>query len=214
MVSQAVKSYVKKVTAKQKPEMKVQSFTEANETVMNTLSTQYLFQEFTCSQGLGNAQRIGNEILLQGFHTKGVLHNNSTGTIWVRKLILGYSDSIQDGAFTELFRLNLGTTGDLTTVVGLDVIYRPINKVKFHVYKDQVHKLSSNADTAGNHTKFFNDFQKFGGSKIKYEANTGGFTNQDKRFCILWLVADANDDTSLGNPIELSNITSWYFTDP
>lgn len=213
VVSQAVKKYVKQVTAKVKPEMK-QLYSEANELTYNTLSTAYTFEEFILLQGSTANTRVGNEVFLQGLHLKGVWHNNATNSIYVRTLILGYTDSIQDGAFSELFRTSTGNATDLTTTVGLDIIYKPINKVKWHVYEDKVTKLAPSTSTDGNNTKFFSIFQKFGGSKIKFEAGTTGFTNQNKRFCVLHLAADANDDTTTGSVIELSSILRWYFTDP
>lgn len=213
MVSNAVKKYVKTITAKQRPEMKKQ-FNLIDEQVLNTLSPSFFFSEFIVAQGTPLNGRVGNEVLLQGCHIKGVLHNNSNSPVYVRRLVLGFSDGTITNTFTELFTSAGGVPTDLGTTTGLNSMYYSINKVKFKVYDDTMIRLGSLASIDGNNTRFFNKFQKFGGCKIKYEGNTNGEQNQNKRFAVVWLVAQADDDTSSGVPIELSSSINWYFTDP
>jgi hypothetical protein len=215
-VSTAVKKYVKQVTAKSRPEMKrIMDSTTLDETAINTLTVPYIFREFSCVQGTQVQGRLGNELYIQGLHLKGILHNNSNTTIFVRRLILQLTDGTPTGAFTEIFTSGTGVPTDLVTTTGLNAMYHSINKSKFKVYDDTVMKLAPLTSVDGNQTKMFNKFQKFGGAKITYEGNTSGEQNQNKRFLVLWIFADANDDTTAAtNVVEVSSNITWYYTDP
>lgn len=213
VVSNAIKTYVRSHVPR--PEIKRSIYT-FKENIVDGLSPQYHFLELNnLAQGTNAYSRVGNEICTKMVHIKGVLHSNHTKPMWARMLIFKTADN-NDGTtvLSELFESQNGTPQDLLTVTGLQVIYSKINKTKFTVYADRTMKLGVQNATDGSNTRFFNMWHKFGygGMRIKYEGNTYGAGNQDKRIIFLCLVAEAADDATAG-PVELSYQANHWFTD-
>lgn len=218
-VTNAVKKYVKKVTARTRPEMKCfrNLVLEGVNLNTNTLAgAVYVNQTFPILvQGVGRDQRIGNEIYFHGFHSKGSLNNNGSVVVYVRRLILGYTTGIPTLDLNSgLFDNGTGLGVSATTIgSNMGLITTPINKAEFKVYFDKTMKLSPSTATDGSQTKLYNYFSKFGGKKIRYESNTYSATNQTWRFSEIFLVAQADNDTP-GVTVEISENCAVYFTDP
>lgn len=214
-VSQAVKKYVRR--AMPAIEFK-ENWYHDNEVQLNTL-TQGAMQAYPqVSAGTNHTTRVGNEISLKSFQVKGILNNNSGSESYARLLILGHDGNLDPTYSTfPIFRNTAnGTTSTISGVNGLDTMYYPINKVDCHVYYDKVMKLAGSATgNAGANTKMFSHMIKFPGKgkKIVYEASGTGVGSQNTYISVYWIVADANDDTSTGTVVELSQLTRFWFTD-
>jgi hypothetical protein len=219
-VSNAVKKYVRKVASKTKPEMKSFQTALKEDVSLNTVSAaaSFLWNEPMATSlgiGAGKDQRVGQEIYLQGHHSKVVYTNNTSSPILVRRLIVGYgSGTLANSVSAELFDASTGVGTTITTVgTGTGLITTSINKAQFKVYFDKTIKLAPNTSTDGNQTRLANYFTKFGGKKIRFEGTSTGFSSQDWRFGEIYLIADAGNDLTTGG-IELSYNQMTYFTDP
>lgn len=163
------------------------------------------------SQGTALNQRIGNQIHIKGVHCKGFLHNNNTKVLYIRHLIIGTANPNDITASTELLQIGGGATSTLTTANGLNMLYLPINKVKFQVYHDKIMKLGGSASIDGVQDRFFNKFIKLN-KKITYEANTVSADNQSYRFHNIFLVSEGDDD-AVPSIVEVSYAIRVWFQD-
>lgn len=215
-MSTAIKKYVQK--AMPKSEMK-SIWNHDNEIALNTLTQGAIVSLPTITQGTASTNRIGNEVNLKMVHMKGVLYNNSATETYVRLLIVGHDANISPalGTFPLFINGSSGNTVAVGSVNGLDAQYYPVNKKDLTVYTDRKWKLAgSNVEAGARNTKMFSECVKWRGQgkKIKYEGNTTGYENQNWLCSIIWIVSDANDDTSTGTTVELSQLTRIYYTDP
>jgi len=191
-----------------------QNWTHHNEVSLSTLAQGYQGVGPILSQGSGTDSRVGNTINLLGVHFKGALNNNSTSETFVRMMIVGY-DSENGDPTVNLFRSNQsGTVSGVSSVNGLDAMYYPVNKVDLHLYYDRVYRLAGSATgNSGANCIFFNKYQKFNGRKVVYKGNTWSYGNQNWMYSIIWIAADANDDTSTGTSVELSCLARTFYKD-
>jgi len=196
-----------------KVEMK-QIWIHDNEVQLNTLVQGQITTGPVVPLGTGSNARIGNEIRAQGLHLKGALYNNSGSESFVRLLILGHSGSLDPT--TQVFRsTHAGNVAAPAAVNGMDAIYYPVNKNELTVYYDKVYKLGGSVSgTAASNTRMFSKFVKFNGRKVQYEGGTTGIGTQNWSYSIVWIAADANDDTTTGTVVELSQLHRFYFKDP
>jgi len=209
-----VKKYVKK--AMPTVDMKTLWYHD-NEVSLNTL-TQGAMQSYPLiANGQSNSTRIGSEITLKSFQIKGMLYNNSGSESYARCIVIGHAGTVDPTYSTfPIFKItSANTTGTIASVNGLDTMYYPLNTTDCHVYHDKVHKLAGSATAGGPaNTKMFSKFIKFGrGKKVVYKGNSSGYLNQNWLLSVYWIVADANDDTSTGTTVELSQLTRAWFTD-
>jgi len=216
-VPNAVKKYVKKVTARTRPEMKQiqNNFVESTALVTNTAATSFRWLEW-CepTQGTTRDTRVANEIYLHGMHSKGAFHNNGSVPVFIRRLVLGAGPSTVTGASAELFDNGLGPGVSITTTgATMALITNKINKAQFKVYYDKTIKVGSVSSVDGMQTKIFNYFQKFGGKKILFEGATAGLNNQSYRISEVYLVASSDNDAAAAT-IEHTENNTVYFTDP
>lgn len=214
-VTKAVKSYVRR--ALPRVEMKTNWYHD-NEVQLNTLSQGAMQAYPQVNQGTTDLARVGNDINMKSFQIKGVLNNNSTQESYARCLILGHAGSL-DPTFSTFPIFAAGASGQTFTISqvnGLDTMYYPINKVETHVYYDHVFKLAGSATgNSGVNTRMFSKFIKFPGKgrKVTFKANATGTGNQNWFISVYWIVADANDDTTTGTTVELSQLTRFWYTD-
>jgi len=196
-----------------KVEMK-QVWIHDNEVQLNTLAQGMMYSGPVVPIGTGSNARIGNEIRAMGVHLKGALYNNSGAESFVRLLVLGHSGSLDPS--TQIFRnTHSGNVAPVSTVNGMDAIYFPVNKNELHVYHDRVFRLGGSATgTAASNTRMFSKFIKLNGRKVQFEGGTTGLGTQNWSYSIVWIAADANDDTSTGTVVELSQLHRFYFKDP
>lgn len=215
-VSKTVKKYVKSVMPR--PEVKSVWYHD-NEVNLNTL-TQGAMQSYPLlGQGSSKFQRIGNDIMLTEFEIRGTIKSNSaTNTLWARALIVGHDGQIDPTISTfPLFQASFDeTTAPVSSVNGLDAMYFPINKKELTVYHDKVYRLAGDANgNDGKEALFFSKHIKFGpkGMKISFKGNLNGYKNQTKLVSVIWIVAEASDDTTTGYNVELSQLTRFWYTD-
>lgn len=207
-VSQATRKYVRKVLPK--IEMK-QYWNHTNETTLSTLVQGYSTVGPNILQGVAGSQRLGNIIHLSGLHLKGALNNNSGSESFVRFLVVGYDSSLGDPVQLLFRNTASGLTAAASSVNGLDCMYFPVNKLDLHTYHDQVFRIAGSATgNAGNNCRMFSKFIKFGGKKLEFKSN---MPYAQWSYAIIWIAADANDDTSTGTNVELSLLERAYFKD-
>lgn len=189
-----------------------------NEVQLNTL-TQGAMQAYPqVSQGTTDLARIGNDINVKSFQVKGVLYNNSTQESYARLIICGHAGSL-DPTFSTFPIFMAGASGasyNISQVNGLDTMYYPLNKTELHIYHDKVFKIAGSATgNAGANTRMYSHFIKFPGKgkKVTFKGNTSGTGNQNWFISVYWICADANDDTTTGTVVELSQLTRIWYTD-
>lgn len=213
-VSTAVKKYVKRALLPIKPEVKRMVDYLAEDT-LNTLATPYLQYEFLTAQGTALQNRIGTSVRLIGLHMKVFIKNNNNNTNFVRILILSTDGSTDITYATgEVFQ-DSNLAGAPTTIsanTGLKLMTAEINKLKFKIHYDKVLKFANSNTTDSSDVKLFRHFHKFN-SPIKYEANTYGLINQNRRYFIMYLGAEGPEDIVAGQTLEITGQHKWYFTD-
>jgi len=214
-VSTAVKKYVRRAL----PSVEMKNiWYHDNEVSLNTLVQGAMQAYPLIANGNSNITRVGSEISLKSMQVKGMLYNNSGSESYARLIIVGHPGTI-DPTYTTfpIFKsASSGTSAVIGTINGLDAMYYPINTTELTVYHDQVMKLAGTATAGGpSNTRMFSKFIKWPGKgkKIMYKANTSGYNNQNWMVSVFWIVADANDDTSTGTTVELSQLTRVWFTD-
>jgi len=195
-----------------KVEMKAQ-WNHDNEISLSTLSQGSITTGPAIAQGAQASARIGNKIQAMGLHIKGILFNNSTQESYVRMMVVGHNGTLDPMA--NLFRTSApGTVSQISTIPGLDLMYMPINKEELTVYHDRTFRLGGSASgTAASNTRMISKFVKFNGRKVTYEGLNYGNGYQNWQYSVIWMAADANDDTSTGTAVELSQLTRFYFKD-
>lgn len=216
-VSRAVKKYVKRAL----PKIELKTFWQHdNEVSLNTLSQGTTANMYHPQLAVGNSglQRVGNEINFKSMHLKGVLYNNSTQETYVRMIVVGCPGTLDPTITTfPLFRSgSSGVTSVVSSLNGLDQMYYPLNTMDLTVYQDNVFKLAgSNSYSGGSNTRMFSKFIKFPGKgkHVTFKGNTTGQNNQNWYINVIWLAADANDDTSTGTNVELSMLTRYWYQD-
>jgi len=182
---------------------------------LNTLSQGYQSNAvIQLGQGTAANTRIGNIVHLSGLHLKGAFNNNSTSESFVRMIVLGYPGTNGDPTLNLFRNLPTGTTAGVSGINGMDAIYYPLNTVELKVYADKVYRLAGSATgNSGSNTRFFTKFVKFSGKKVTFKSTATGNGNQDFMYSVIWIAADANDDTSTGTAVELSCLERLYFKD-
>lgn len=195
-----------------KPEMKT-TWNHDNEVALSTFTQGLIASGPSITNGTSSSSRVGNEIRAMSLHLRGVIYNNSTQESLVRMIVVGAPASVDPS--TTIFRTGaLGAVAGPASVNGLDAMYFPLNKLEFKVYADKVFKFGASASgTAASNTRSFSKFIKFGGRKIMYKGNVSGTDQQSWQYHVIWIAADANDDTTTGTTVELSQITRFWFTD-
>jgi len=211
-VPAATKKYVRRLMPKTETK---QVWAHHNEVQLNTLAQGYQSNQVVqIGQGTASNLRIGNVVNLSGLHLKGAFNNNSTSESYVRMMVIGYPSENGDPLLNLFRSLPTGTTTGVSSVNGLDAIYYPLNKLEMKVYCDTVYRLAGSATgNSGANTKFFSRFIKFGGKKVEFKSTTSGYNNQNWMYSVIWIAADANDDTSTGTAVELSCLERLYFRD-
>ena len=185
-----------------------------NEVALSTLAQGYHQPMFPIVQGTGTDNRIGNIVNLSALQLRGVVNNNSTSETMLRFIVVGYNSNNGDPTLTLFRNTSNGITAGVSGVNGLDAMYFPLNKLDMHVYVDKMIKVAGSATgNAGSNVKFFNKFIKLNRRKVEYKGNTTGYGNQNWMYSVIWIAADANDDTTTGTNCELSYFHRLWFKD-
>lgn len=163
--------------------------------------------------GTGRDNRIGHEIIAKGIHVAGHLHNNGAGTNYVRMVIL---EERTQADFTGVEKLFEGATAtqDFTGVNSMSAMYYPIQKVDYKVFYDKVFKLNPVASTGKNdESRMFKKFIKLNRKMLFENQTSQGAAVQRPRYWIGFWAAESARDEGLGQNIEMSMLTRFYFTD-
>ena len=180
-----------------------------NEKSLNTLTGFEVLDPAAVVEGSGQEERIGTEISPTGFHIKGVLNNNGSSANFVR-IVVVKSMTRQNIATGDWFAASTGLGQDITAVNGLDRMYWPIHKKVHQVLWDKVYRLEANGST--DKSRFFNKFLKLGG-KLKFDGGNTGSEQSTPRYHIIYMAAETEDDTSLGQSVEVSAIHRLFYKD-
>lgn len=214
-VSKAVKKYVRRAL----PAVELKSnWYHDNEVQLSTLAQGAMQGYPVISQGTAATGRTGNDVNVTMFQIRGILSNNSTSETWARCIICSHDGTIDPnmGTFPLFTNGASNNTVTVSSVNGLDTMYYPLNKMDLHVYYDKKFRLAGSATgNAGQNTTMYNKIIKFPGKgkHFSFKGNTTGVNQQNAFISVIWLVADANDDTTTGTTVELSQLTRYWFTD-
>lgn len=185
------------------------NWVHVNEQSLSTLTGYLAYDPLVVSEGTGKEERIGSEIIPTGLHIKGVVHNNGSGPNFVR-IVVVKSNTRQQVTTGDFFGGETGLGQDITDVTGLDRMYWPIHKNVHQVLYDKVIKLEKSGEV-GN-CRMFNKWLKLGG-KIKYDGGNTGSEQLTPRYHIVYLSAEAADDTSTGQTVEVSALHRFFYKD-
>jgi len=209
-VPAATKRYVKRMMPKTELKRVVAYLDESSQT---TLVQGSAIPMLGVSQGTALWNRSGNEICVKGFHIKGIMNNNATTPNYVR-MVLAWTPCDTDTSFTAATLFGdialSGTTGGTSTIPGLNTMYYPINRIQYTPVYDKIYKLGGSGDPSC--TRMFSKFIKMN-KTIKYIANSTGTGVQSHQLTLFYLVAEAGDDTTGGQTIEVSHVARAFFTD-
>lgn len=164
-------------------------------------------------QGVNTAERIGMEIMAKGIHVCGHLHNNGSTTNWVRMVVIQQHTQDDISSLSEVFQKS-GNTADFSSTTGMQAMYFPLQKTDFKVLYHRVFKLNP-AGTAGllDESRMFKTFLKLN-KKMKFQKDLSeGADLQRPRYWLGCWAAESPNDTGLGENIELSFLSRFYFTD-
>jgi len=192
-----------------------QFWTQIDEQPLSNFSNQTSIQQLDgIFQGVGQSDRIGNVVKLQGLHIKGVINNNFTSTVFVRMVIF-YTNSqtaVTNLTGSELF-LGVGGVPVSTGGLLLNAIYQPINKNLITVLADKTYRMGGSNESSGTCATVFSKFIKLYGKKIVFDGNGSGSGNMNKRLQVAFISANAADDDSGETTLDLSYIARLYYKD-
>jgi len=195
-------------------EMK-QRYVVHSEDTINTLNPNNIYDLLGMVQGSGAYQRIGNELVAKGVHSKGFLHNNSTKTVFVRHAIGWMNIDTAAGSTAEIFQDVAGDAiGPSSLAASYHALYFPWYKRYFKPIYDKVYTLEGiDATTGGNkNVRFFNVYKKLN-NKVRFSANTSS-TATKNRLIEVFFCATADDDDGTGYVVELSQVARVFWIDP
>ena len=184
-----------------------------DETAITTLTQFYAYDPLVITQGLQPDQRIGNEIRLSGFHSRLMFKSNADTNTWVRLALVKTYDETQITSSSYILEDANGAQLRPMDVTGLNLIYHPFDKQRIQVLYQRVIKLAPNTSVDAKDITMIRRFVKLHNMKIQYEGNNTGSLNVKPRLHMLLMAADANDDTTLGNTIEVSGISRLWYKD-
>jgi len=206
----ATKAYVKK-HLEANTETKIVDWSKI-ETTSNTLGTP-MFLDDIMSIGLGDrvSSRIGREVFARGIRFSFVLNNNATVGVLARVLFLVNKIGRNYTAYragTEIFDDNV--SNDSTTGTLYDMTRR-INKDRYRVLSDKIYKLGSSAADGSNflQKKLWLPMK----NKLIYDNTTAASVPELNNVIALVLVARADNDVSLGDVVECTMHSSFYYKD-
>lgn len=166
-----------------------------------------------CSPAVGNTAvtRIGNQIRLQKLEIKGSLHNNGTISNLVRMIVFYLKDNVAVSSATDIFETGSGAGADFATTTGIDTMHWPLNKAKLDVVYDTVINLAKAGEYES--TKIIRKTFNLRNRLVQFEGNTQGIDNQEPNLYLLYIGAEAGNDTGVGTTIEQSHYTRCWYTD-
>lgn len=189
-------------------------FVNSTEDTVSTLSQGTNWYDLAAiDQGVKAQERIGMEVMAKGIHLAGHLHNNGSTTNWVRMVVIQQHTQDDISSLSEVF-MKGGNTADFSSTTGMQAMYFPLQKTDFKVLYHQVFKLNP-AGTAGllDESRMFRKFIKLN-KKISFQKDLSEGTDlQRPRYWLGCWAAESPDDTGLGETIELSFLSRFYFTD-
>jgi len=218
-VAPAVKQYVKK-QLRTNSELKRFERSDQEKIEGSTTNPVYGNDLSQIPEGTGNSERVGAEIRLQGVQLKGMFHNNSTVTNYVR-YVIGYSLSPQLillNQTAKIFRGPLNQQWTTADVYGsgstpYSLMTTPFHPELFQPLYDKVHKIAPSTSVDGNNTRLFNKFIKLHNRRVAFPNETFAEPNvPHPRLVVFRFYTDAGQDAgAVLQPIEYSGMsTVWY----
>lgn len=160
------------------------------------------------TQNASTNGRTGDVIVGKRLVIRGVLNNNGTNCNMVRMIVASPDDNdtlVQMQTASFMFYDN----GALT-VSGLNCMYYPIDKRLFkRVYKDKVYKLGSSTSLDGSQVRQFIMNINLKNLRLKYDGTS---IVADTPIYMWFFAAEAADD-SVGQNVEVSYISRFFFQD-
>lgn len=210
-VSPLVKREVKKQLFKNAE--KKMCWLSGEESALTTLTQFYAYDPLDISQGFDTRTRIGDEIRLGGIHARFLLKNNSNYTVYVRMALVKTFDEYNFTSSSYIFDTNVGGQTTPSSLTGIKQIYTPFDTSRINIVWNKILKLAPANGTDGKECAVYQRWANLRNIKIQYQANSSGSQNVKPRYHILFCLADADNDTSTGNTIEVSWLVRTYFTD-
>lgn len=188
---------------------------------------------FAPTQGDNSDQRHGRKVTLTGIHIKGQVHNNGNRTNYVRILLLAHKDNSWTGAPNSTMELFVGPDNQVRTlgnVAMMEKMLYPINKYRFYPLYDKIMKLEGKMGNSVHTSKASRMFvikkkmnkavwfdeapsQVINGVEMQDNAKEVGEYNQNIHYTLMVLAADSQNDTIIGENVELSYFRQFWFTD-
>jgi len=195
---------------------KKRQFTHINEETLSSIGQgSNSWNLITPVSNSGNSvNRVGQEITLDRFEFRGVLHNNAATNNMVRILVGYVKDTALFTSASQLFENanGFGAAVSFSSVNNLDSIYWPINKVKFTPILDRVYTLAPTSSVdAGNVKSLVYSIRLK--KKIKFEGTDAGQDGQDTNLFMIAWTGEAGDDATIGTNVEISGLARVLFTD-
>jgi len=166
------------------------------------------------SQGSQSNQRVGNKISPVGFKFSAVLHNNSSQTVMVRLLIM----QIMDGKTSDSNVCNTlfeGAGGqDVTPTPTMISLIRKVNREEFIVLKDDIIALGYDAagySSPNPRVVAYKHYAKLSGEQTFHDINDE--LPENDRIVVVLLPVRADGDESLGESVEISYTSDFYYKD-
>lgn len=207
-MARQVRSVVKRYL---KPEVKrVQR--SLDEQSLNTLNqTAVAFSHSVVAQGTDQHQRVGNKIKAIGIENRIVMKSNATMTTYVRVLTICQQNPEVDitSITTNLFEDN--TITNINTEPGLNAMYLPVNKERYQVIRDRVYRLSPTGAADGSDTVMRRYFIKMS-KPIVYDSSSASDCSRNN-IRTIFICSEAPDDVGAGAVVEISGITTLFYTD-
>lgn len=207
----ATKAYVKK-HLDANTETKISDVSKI-ETTSNTLGTP-MFLDTIMALSLGDRvnSRIGREVYARGIRFSFVINNNASVGVLARVLFLVNKIGRNYTAYqagTDIFD---DGTGNESTNGTLYDMTRRINKDRYRVLSDNIYKLGSSAQDGSNflQKKVWIPMK----NKLVYDnVTTAGIPPELGNVIALVLVSRADNDVTLGDVVECTMHSSFYYKD-
>lgn len=204
----ATKAYVKAVVNRN-IETKFYDAQKIESSSTTLASPMWIDDIMNAQQFTGTHQIFGQYVQKRGFHIRYTLHNNSDKLVFCRVLVMYNKIGRNYTAYragTDIFEdgfANYSTNGTLYD------IQRKINKDRYTVLRDVTHKLGTSAAEAT--SALARKMWIPAAGKARYEQGANG--PELNNLVVLVISARADNDVTLGDTIECTVNTTFYYKD-
>lgn len=190
--------------------------TRATENSVNTLSGWYTDAgHMILGQNDTYAGLEGHIVRGKGISVHGWLRNNATTTVVLRMgMMLIKNGEVQYGAFSAGTAVLEGDTSNatITTASSSQRLTQRFNQDQYKILSQKYVKLASSSSTDASDVRQFSFWIPLKGKPYRYDGPDKLPTKNVVAFYLVPCLA--NNDESLGENIELSYTTTFYYVDP